>query len=57
MVNDDLMSMWASSFGVKKDSIGDNSDMNARKTVQNFLKPKTTLEIDPEYQQNMIMKA
>lgn len=56
MVNDDLMSMWASSFGIRKDSIGD-SDMNARKTVQTFVKPKTTLEIDPEYQQNMIMKA
>jgi hypothetical protein len=52
--NDDLMTMWASTFRMRRDS-ANNSE--ARKTLQTFNKPQTMLDIDPEYQQAMITKA
>jgi len=51
---DDLMTMWASTFRMRRDS-ANNSE--ARKTLQSFTKPQTILDIDPEYQQAMITKA
>jgi hypothetical protein len=52
--NEDLLTMWASTFRMRRDS-ANNSE--ASKTIHSFGKPATTLEIDPEYKKSMIIKA
>lgn len=51
------LSKWANSFRVRRDSAKQDDIIQQRKTVQSFSKPKSSLEIDPDSQQLLIMKA
>lgn len=55
LINDEL-TKWAASFRVKRESAAD-IQMQQRKTMQSFTKPKSSLEIDPEQQQALIMRV